>query len=82
MGFEKIYVTSENIYASYTGTTDNRDYTDKIVEFDLDGNPLRILRFDNISITGICVDESRDRNRIYMTVVNDDRDFFIVYADI
>ena len=81
-GFTRIYVTSENIYASYNGSTDDLNFVDKIIEFDLDGNPLRILKFDNISITGICVDESRDRNRIYMTVVNDDRDFFIVYADI
>lgn len=82
IGFTGVYVTSENIYASYMGSTDYRNKVEKIIEFDLDGNPLRILRFDNISIDKICVDELGDRNRIYMMVQEEGKDNFIVYADI
>lgn len=81
-GFSGVYVTSKNIYASYIGGSDFRNNNDKIVEFDLDGNPLRILKFDNISIRGICVDESNEKNRIYMMVEKEDQDNFIIYADI
>ena len=83
LGFKDLYVTSNKIYTIFAGVGafNWRGHLNKIIEFDFEGNPLRIIKIDNkYNLFNICVDEFN--NRIYAIVEMKDEDNKIIYFDI
>lgn len=80
-GFYNVYITSKNIYATYVGDIEYKG-NHRIIEFDLEGNPLRCFELDDIEINKFCVDESENQKRIYMMVESENKDNHIIYITI
>ena len=83
LGFKDLYVTSNKIYTIFAGVGafNWKGHLNKIIEFDFEGNPLRVIKIDNkYNLFNICVDEFN--NRIYAIVEMKDEDNKIIYFDI